>query len=128
MPKGIREPYQELEGGKSFGGMGGSGGGGRATTRYKVLEKPKNPSPEEVKEGLIAGFAGLGAPTVAGLGYAMTEESSRRRAEAERKEKADRQSAAELKRESRGMKNGGMTASKRADGCAIRGKTRGKIV
>ena len=27
-----------------------------------------------------------------------------------------------------GMKNGGMTASKRADGCAQRGKTRGKMV
>ena len=27
-----------------------------------------------------------------------------------------------------GMAKGGMTASKRADGCAIRGKTRGKIV
>jgi len=107
--------------------MGGGGGGGRASTRYKVSEKPRNPTPEEVQEGLIAGFAGLGAPTVAGLGYAMTEESSRRRAEAERKEKADRQSAAELKRESRGMKAGGMTASKRADGIAQRGKTRGKM-
>ena len=27
-----------------------------------------------------------------------------------------------------GYKKGGMTASKRADGCAIRGKTRGKMV
>jgi len=27
-----------------------------------------------------------------------------------------------------GMKNGGMTASKRADGCAQRGKTRGRII
>ena len=27
----------------------------------------------------------------------------------------------------KGMKSGGMTASKRADGCAIKGKTRGKI-
>ncbi len=124
MPKGIREPLQELEGGKGFGGMGGGGGG---APRYKISEKPRNPTPEEVKEGLIAGFAGLGAPTVAGLGYAMTEESSRRRAEAERKEKADRQAAAELKRESRGMKSGG-TASARADGCAQRGKTRGKMV
>ena len=28
----------------------------------------------------------------------------------------------------KGMKSGGMTASKRADGCCIRGKTRGKMV
>ena len=27
----------------------------------------------------------------------------------------------------KGMKSGGMTASKRADGCAIKGKTKGKI-
>jgi hypothetical protein len=43
----------------------------------------------------------------------------------------DRRAAArnELKRETRGMKKGGMvSASKRADGCAIRGKTRGKMV
>lgn len=43
-------------------------------------------------------------------------------------EAVERQEAAELKRESRGMKNGGMTASARADGCAQRGKTRGKMV
>ncbi len=126
MPKGIREPLQELEGGKGFGGMGG--GGGRASTRYKISEKPRNPTPEEVKEGLVAGFSGLAIPTVAGLGYAMAEEAPRRRAEAERKEKAEREAAAELKRESRGMKTGGMTASKRADGIAQRGKTRGKLV
>jgi len=28
----------------------------------------------------------------------------------------------------KGMKKGGMTASKRADGCAVRGKTKGKMV
>jgi gas vesicle protein len=72
--------------------------------------------------------------------------------------KADREAAAEMKRESRGVKKpanfdaieeskqdakdaaarkkisdmgyakGGMTASKRADGCCIKGKTRGKMV
>lgn len=38
--------------------------------------------------------------------------------------------ASELQRETRGMKKGGAvkSASKRADGCAIRGKTRGKMV
>jgi len=37
---------------------------------------------------------------------------------------------AEVKRETRGMKKGGMvgSASKRADGCAVRGKTKGRIV
>ena len=44
-------------------------------------------------------------------------------------EKAE--AAATLKRESRGMKKGGVvksSASKRADGVAMRGKTRGRIV
>ena len=71
--------------------------------------------------------------------------------------KADREAAAEMKRESRGVKKpanfdaieeskqdakdaaarkkisgmgyakGGMTASKRADGCCVKGKTRGKM-
>ena len=35
----------------------------------------------------------------------------------------------ELKRESRGMKAGGsVSASKRADGCAVKGKTKGRMV
>jgi hypothetical protein len=125
MPKGIREPYQELEGGKGFGGMGGGGGGVRIP-RYKISEKPRvDPAAEQEK--LTAGLLGAGAPVAAGLSYAMSEEAPRRRAEAERKEKAEREAAAELKRESRGMKSGG-TASSRADGCAQRGKTRGKMV
>jgi hypothetical protein len=41
-----------------------------------------------------------------------------------RPRQAMREAAAEERRESRGMKKGGMTASKRADGIAIRGKTR----
>jgi hypothetical protein len=42
------------------------------------------------------------------------------------------EAAATLRRESRGMKKGGKvkvsSASKRADGCALRGKTRGRMV
>jgi hypothetical protein len=104
MPKGIREPLQELEGGKGFGGMGGGGGG---ATRYKISEKPFRDPVKAEQEKLIAGFLGAGAPVAAGLGYAMSEEAPKRRAAAERKEKADREAEAELKRESRGMKKGG---------------------
>ena len=39
----------------------------------------------------------------------------------------DRRSVSERIRSAMGMKNGGMTASKRADGIAQRGKTRGKM-
>jgi hypothetical protein len=42
--------------------------------------------------------------------------------------KAAREADAEVKRETRGMKKGGMTASSRADGIAQRGKTRGKYL
>ena len=45
------------------------------------------------------------------------------------REKAEA-SASEMKREARGMKKGGMvgSASKRADGCVMKGKTRGRMV
>ena len=48
-----------------------------------------------------------------------------------RARKAMREAAAEERRESRGYKSGGSvksSASKRADGCAVRGKTRGRMV
>ena len=35
---------------------------------------------------------------------------------------------AEVKRETRGMAKGGMTASKRADGCCTKGKTKGRMI
>jgi hypothetical protein len=44
-------------------------------------------------------------------------------------EQEAREAAAGERRETRGMKKGGMvSASKRADGCAVKGKTRGKMV
>ena len=49
----------------------------------------------------------------------------------EQKEKETRENEAKKKRESRGMKKGGSvksSASKRADGIAQRGKTRGKYI
>jgi hypothetical protein len=47
--------------------------------------------------------------------------------DAEGGEKKAREYASEMQRETRGMKKGG-TASSRADGCAMRGKTRGRMV
>jgi hypothetical protein len=47
-------------------------------------------------------------------------------------ERIAREAEATLRRESRGMKKGGKvkvsSASKRADGCAIRGKTKGRMI
>jgi hypothetical protein len=43
---------------------------------------------------------------------------------------ADREMEAQDRRESRGMKSGGSvgSASKRADGCAVKGKTKGRMI
>jgi hypothetical protein len=123
MPKGIREPLQELEGGKGFGGMGGGGGG----VRYKTTAQPERSDPAQEAKNLKALFSAAGIATGAGLTAASAMDAPNRRAAAERKEKAEREAAAELKRESRGMKAGG-TASARADGIAQRGKTKGRMV
>jgi hypothetical protein len=57
---------------------------------------------------------------------------SARKAISERVAKAGREAEAEVKREMRGVKmaKGGSvgSASKRADGCAVRGKTKGRMV
>jgi hypothetical protein len=113
MPKGIREPYQELEGGKGFGGMGGGGGGGgggrRLTMDERVAENAKNAG--DMKKNL-AGLAGyMAGPVVGGAGAVVggkvLGDIKAAQRENERKEKADREAEAELKRESRGMKKGG---------------------
>ncbi len=126
MPKGIREPLQELEGGKGFGGMGGAGGGGggrRLTMDERIAENAKNAG--DMKKNM-AGLAGaMAAPVVGGVGAIAGGKVLGDMRENERKEKADREAAAELKRESRGMKKGGVT---RADGCITKGHTKGRMV
>jgi Flp pilus assembly protein TadB len=81
----------------------------------------------------LAALAGLGA---AGALAKMEQDRKapaamdRYKEREEQKEKNRREAEAEKKRESRGMKSGGKvsSASKRADGCAVKGKTRGKMV
>ena len=76
----------------------------------------ERPIPRTAKRDFIRDFIpeGAGAVPKKYLDYAEQEA---------------REAAAGERRETRGMKKGGMvSASKRADGCAIRGKTRGKIV
>ena len=96
------------------------GGGG-----YKISRtKSRNPD-QEAMETLGIGF---GAPlAAAGIGAAMTKRS--KDTDTEASDKAQREAAAELKRESRGKKAGGSirSASSRADGCCTKGKTRGKM-
>jgi hypothetical protein len=125
-------------------------GGGYQINRTQ----PKNRD-QEALEYLGTGFGAAGAAATAAM--AMTpKRSNEDRLEAA--ETAKRESDAEMKRESRGVKKpanfdamqeskqdakdakdrkkisdmgyagGGMTASSRADGCATKGKTRGKMV
>ena len=102
MPKGLpkRADEQTLE-----GGAGSASGGGRSSASRMV--------DSAVGPGMLVGAGAAG--------YADYKDTKAR--QQEKKEAAD-----ELKRETRGMAKGGMTASKRADGIAQRGKTRGTIV
>ena len=115
-----------------------SGGGGVGTSMLKEAA---------LASGAAAGLYGVGKAD-----REMTKLGDNRR------EREQREAASEMKRESRGVKKpsnfdaieeakqdakdaadrkkisdmgyakGGMTASKRADGCCIKGKTRGKMV
>ena len=118
-----------LEGGGSGGGSGSGSGSGRSGTAAKIA---------------ATGITG----TVLGTGYKALE-NVQDKAEKDRKAKQDsmtagqKQSMQEAKDEEdyqkrktapttktemgKGMKKGGMTASSRADGCATKGKTRGKM-
>lgn len=102
---------------------GGGGGGG-----YKSLKVKRQREPDDVALDFLAGGAGLAsaAGTAAKLlSPKMTPEDVEYMANYE---KNKREAAAEIKRESRGMAKGGMTASARADGCAQRGKTKGRMI
>ena len=155
MPK-IRQKLAELEPleGGGAGGMGGGGGGGRRLTMdERVAENAKNAG--DMKKNM-AGLAGyMAGPVVGGVGAiggSKLIQNAREKREAEaaaemqretrRVEKTStdraREAAAEMKLQertnkayedaSKNMKKGGaVSASKRADGIAQRGKTRGKM-
>jgi hypothetical protein len=126
------------------------GGGG-----YKINRtQPKN-NDQEALEYLGAGFGAAGAAATAAMAMSPKRTNEDR---LEAADQAKRESDAEMKRESRGIKKpanfdaieeakqdakdakdrkkiknmgyagGGMTASSRADGCCTKGKTRGKMV
>jgi hypothetical protein len=145
MPKGIpKKPGEEalLEG----GGGGGGAGSGRMTvaerwasrndpnSNWASLTGPK--IPKEIKEERAARFKAerdalmeytnkipktLTAEQKAGMSPAQL-----RRAERAEKNFADKSNTPVETPE--GMKKGGMTASRRADGIASRGKTKGRMV
>ena len=73
------------------------------------------------------GFGGIAPMMIARSGYKDEEEERRAQEQA-----AAEQAAAEQAAAAQGMKKGGKvkmsSASKRADGCAMRGKTKGRMV
>ena len=92
---------------------------------------------EKTKDTLGKTAAGAALGSAGALAYDTYENPTKsalgmRPEVAERKQKQKQkelEAQDEMKRETRGMKSGGMvSASKRADGCAIKGKTRGKMV
>jgi hypothetical protein len=90
---------------------------------------------EEAKDTLGKTAAGAALGSAGAVAYDTYENPTKsglgmRPEVAERKQK-EREAKDEKKRETRGMKKGGMvksSASKRADGCAQRGKTKGRMV
>jgi len=128
-----------------------SGGGGG----YNIPQYRHKSNDQEALDYLGAGFGAAGAAATAAMAMSPRKTNEDR---LEAAETAKRESNAEMKRESRGVKKpanfdamqeskqdakdakdrkkisdmgyagGGMTASSRADGCVTKGKTRGKMV
>ena len=135
-----------------------SGGGGG----YNIPQYRHKSNDQEALDYLGAGFGAAGAAATAAMAMSpkRTNEDLLEAAETAKtkREAVKRESDAEMKRESRGVKKpanfdamqesiqdakdakdrkkisdmgyagGGMTASSRADGCVTKGKTRGKMV
>jgi hypothetical protein len=101
---------------------GGGGGGGR----YKSSPR-KSYDPDAEAEKIIG--VGFGAPLAAAGTMAAIGKADRTMTEAgdEQRDKERREAKNEMKRETRGMAKGG-SASARADGCATKGKTKGRFV
>jgi hypothetical protein len=82
------------------------------------------------REPVALGGMMLGPPIVAGYAGLKSDERKSKEYQKEKDKKNQKQYEEQDKQEGREMKKGGVvgSASKRADGCAQRGKTRGKMV
>jgi hypothetical protein len=92
----------------------------------------KKPTDDQMLEGGGGGGGKLSPlayiPPAVGLGGAGFAKKKQIEIAQEAGDKDRREAKDEVKRETRGMAKGGMTASKRADGCAVKGKTKGRMV
>jgi hypothetical protein len=102
--------------------------GAKKVAEKGVKKVPKRDNrDEDVRDAVgVALSAGSAAGATSML---LGQEDRIKKAEANKEQEA-REAKAEMKREARGMKNGGAvsSASKRADGIAMKGKTKGRIV
>ena len=93
----------------------------------------KKPADDQMLEGGGSGGGGgklsplAYIPPAVGLGGMGFIKKKQIEIAQEAGDKDRREAKDEMKRETRGMAKGGMTASSRADGIAKRGKTRGRI-
>jgi len=105
---------------------GGGSGGGYSSAPYKINRTKTKDLNEEALRDVTKGFVVGGAGATAALVSSDRDTS----ASDEKSDKKSREAAAEYKRETRGgnkfAKGGSVSA--RADGCAQRGKTKGRIV
>ena len=97
--------------------------GGKKATKNKPME------PDELMRNVTG--TSLATSGAAGATAMLLGKDDRQKKVEEKTEQKEREAKDEVKRETRGMKKGGSvksSASKRADGIAIKGKTRGKMV
>ena len=136
--------YMELEG----GGAGGGGAGGRYKSSGKKAFDPDADAMKTIATAFGAPLAVAGAGIAANRSYKGSDDKQSREAAAEMKRETRgvektfndraREAQAESTRQnkinkaaedaSKNMAKGGMTASRRADGCCTKGKTRGKYL
>jgi hypothetical protein len=123
MPKENKDKYPKtmIDAAKMIGRDTVRGMGLDPDVNYGTVAKKKL-SDAAIDAGVVARDVGR----LYGSGYGMDVSPT----EGERGMQKLREARDEMQRETRGMKQGGMvrTASQRADGCAVRGKTKGKIV
>ena len=102
--------------------------GAKKLAEKGVKKVPKRGNRDEDLRDAI--HVGLHGGSAAGATAMALGQEDRVKAADAKKEQEARETKDEMKRETRGMKKGGAvsSASKRADGCAIKGKTRGRMV
>ena len=106
--------------------------GDESGTSYKTLMTLKNDPSSRLQRAVVGGGT-YGTELSSGSLDAREKASEFGKPgtiDSVKAKKAGRESAAEERRESRGMAKGGKvsSASSRADGCAVKGKTKGRMV